>query len=203
MHGTAYSTAIQEIFNSVSRKFTTFENGKNLKQIMVDFDDAEYNGLKTVIGEKLAEKIIRGCSVHWMRSVNRVSGLVTNTAEEGDIFKTIGRKIVTLVDREKRKRSSLGSNSKDTDSGPPDKRRHVCPTNKRKSGKSLINTRVEVEYQEEDSNGQLIYLGWLTGTIIAYNKSQGYLVRFDKPDRQGEWDDWLPTVKSSDVRFID
>jgi hypothetical protein len=330
--GAAYATAIKEIFESVGILYPRFDNGKKLKQIMVDFDDAEYNGLKQVIGEKLAEKIIRGCSVHWLRSLNRVCSLVTTSTEEEIVFKAIGKKIeevegkedvlqlfdvlcgnaplkdalsflsptlrqscksistvtwrklthwaswwtrerhltmftkafmrrtsddwdetprtnnpvesinkqsivegsgknlnvllenIYLEDRlhavkisgrsrnittsytagghsRKRKRSSFGKSYTDRDNGPPDKRRQIC-SEKRKSGKALINTCVEVEYQEEDSNGSMVYLGWLSGTIMAYNKSQGYLVRFDQLETQEEWDDWIPSVKSPDVRLL-
>ena len=44
---------------------------------MVDFDQAKYKGFQEVIGKSLAKTIIRGCSVHWQTSVDRVSKIIT------------------------------------------------------------------------------------------------------------------------------
>lgn len=54
---------------------------------MVDFDDAQYNGIEHCLGEELTKKIVRGCSVHWMRSVNRVCKLVCHGDIEEKVFK--------------------------------------------------------------------------------------------------------------------
>ena len=67
-----------------------------LKQILVDFDDAEYNGLVNVLEKDFAEKVIRGCSVHWMRSVNRVSKMVCTSSDEESLFKDIGKVVQEL-----------------------------------------------------------------------------------------------------------
>lgn len=76
----------------------------------------------------------------------------------------------------------------------------------RRRGKALINTTVEVEYKEKNEEGNLTYLGWLTGTIIAYNSRQGCLVQFKNQkdcsgNETGDWTDWTPSVNSSDVRI--
>lgn len=44
---------------------------------MVDFDQANCKGFQEVIEKSLAETIIRGCSVHWKTSVDRVSKIIT------------------------------------------------------------------------------------------------------------------------------
>lgn len=97
--GKAYATAISEVFNHVNNIHPSFKNGSGLRQIMVDFDQAEYNGLEEAIGSDLAHTIIRGCSVHWKTSVNRVSKLVTKTNDEFDIFKTLAYKVHELKDQ--------------------------------------------------------------------------------------------------------
>ena len=67
---------------------------------------------------------------------------------------------------------------------------------------------IEVEYKEKNEEGQMCYLGWLKGTITAYNTNQGYLVQFknqkDYNDNEtGDWTDWIPSMNSADVRIID
>ena len=53
-----------------------------LCQIMVDCDQAQYNRLLKALGADLAKNIIKGCSVHWKTSVNRVNKIVTKSRDE-------------------------------------------------------------------------------------------------------------------------
>lgn len=94
--GESYGIVFNELFNNVTKKFPDFDNGKNLKMILVDFDDAQANGLKRAIGEATAEKLLRGCQVHWARSLQRVAKLVTKSKEELDIFLSLGKQIPKL-----------------------------------------------------------------------------------------------------------
>ena len=68
----------------------------------------------------------------------------------------------------------------------------------------IVDAVVEVEYKEKNEDGQLCYLGWLKGTITAYNSRQGYLVQFPNQKdcngyETGDWTDRLPSVNSPDV----
>ena len=91
--GETYPKSITTIFNLVTRDQAYFSNGAKLRSILVDFDDAQYKGLKECLGEELAKKVIWGCSVHWQRSVNRVCKLVCEGDDETRIFKSLARKI--------------------------------------------------------------------------------------------------------------
>jgi hypothetical protein len=330
--GESYATSIKTVFDFVSKKYTKFENGKNLKEILVDFDDAQANGFRKAMGEEVANKVLRGCKVHWLRSVQRVSKMVTKNQEEAALFERIAKKATTVREKKdvyaifdilcckkslnsnesflediplrlkctdttswkklthwtkwwtrqnhlrmftyaftnldeeewrdgpettnpvesinrqsikekgghlrslleniyredrnhavkitaaernvttsynnnsttaranrnsrrrlKRKRTSV-DNEQDVEVCPPDKRRQV-----ERSGKKLINSRVEIEYKMPEEENHVRYLGWFAGTIIAYNKNKGYLVEFDDPKEDA---DWIENIYSTDVRFV-
>ena len=41
--------------------------------MITDWSDGEINGLKQAIGKPTAEKLLKGCAVHWNRSCQRVA----------------------------------------------------------------------------------------------------------------------------------
>ena len=64
----AYSLAFKKIFSKCSNSNDSFKVGETLIGIVTDWSDAEINGLKMAIGKDTAEKLLKGCSVHWLRS---------------------------------------------------------------------------------------------------------------------------------------
>ena len=95
--GDAYAIAIREVFTHVTEIHPSFKNGHTLTQIMVDFNQAEYNGFERVMGAELCANILRGCTVHWKKSV--VSDIVTKSKEEHKIFRYIGHTIQDLTNQ--------------------------------------------------------------------------------------------------------
>ena len=60
---------------------------------MLDFDDAEANGFMQAFGKEITN-IIRGCSVHFLRSALRVAKLVNMPNSSGyHIFVSIAKRI--------------------------------------------------------------------------------------------------------------
>ena len=67
-----YKLAFKKMFDACREKHSEFELGDSLKAIILDWSDAEINGLKEAIGDDLATSLIKGCKVHWMRSCQRL-----------------------------------------------------------------------------------------------------------------------------------
>ena len=44
-----------------------------------------------------------------------------------------------------------------------------------------------MEYEEESDDSQKKYLGWITATITAYNRGNGYPVQYEKTNNTDEW----------------
>ena len=66
---------------------------------MVDFDQAQYNELQNALGADSDKNLIRGCSVHWKTSVNRVNKIVTKSKHEFGIFRTLAFQIHEVVEK--------------------------------------------------------------------------------------------------------
>lgn len=65
--------------------------GTTLLGVVIDWSDAEINGLKLVVGQQL----LKGCSVHWQRSCQRIADRVTsstNKSKEKKLFLKIAYK---------------------------------------------------------------------------------------------------------------
>ena len=77
----AYCIGFSKVFGMV-RSDCSFEVGKTLRGIVIDWSDAEANGLQKAVGDTVANGLLKGCQVHWARSYQRVADKVCRTAEE-------------------------------------------------------------------------------------------------------------------------
>lgn len=69
----AYQHCFQAIFDTVKNDHPTFGVGKTLQGIVVDWSDQQMAGLEGAVGVERAAKVAKGCRVHFIRSVKRVS----------------------------------------------------------------------------------------------------------------------------------
>ena len=92
----AYSLAFNKIF---SRSNSNFKLGDTLIAIVTDWSDSEINGLKKAIGNDVAEKLLKGCTVHWLRSCKRIAERIATSADrprERSVFLSIAAAIQKL-----------------------------------------------------------------------------------------------------------
>lgn len=74
----AYTFAFRALFDCAKKSCPNFGIGKTLKGIVADWSDAQLQGLQGAIGEDQANKMMKGCLVHYQRSVKRVSERVNS-----------------------------------------------------------------------------------------------------------------------------
>ena len=77
----AYALAFK-VFEKCKRYNEDFELGSTLQGIITDWSDAEISRLKMAIGKDLAEKLLKGCKVHWIRSCQRVADKVATSMDK-------------------------------------------------------------------------------------------------------------------------
>ena len=65
--------------HNVKNHEPTYEIAKAHKEILLDFDDAEANAFHESFGNSVMS-LIRGCSVHFMRSAMRVAKVVNSSS---------------------------------------------------------------------------------------------------------------------------
>ena len=69
----AYALCFMKTFEQCKKDHPNFTVGESLVGVVVDWSDAQCNGLRLALGKELADKLLRGCEVHWNRSYQRVS----------------------------------------------------------------------------------------------------------------------------------
>ena len=94
-----YALCFKKIFDKCRSTNDDFELGSTLQGIVTDWSDAEINGLKIAVGKKTAEKLHKGCKVHWQRSCQRVADRVLSSRDkmrERSMFLKISSQIQAL-----------------------------------------------------------------------------------------------------------
>lgn len=69
----AYAICFKTIFATVKKSHPEFAVGDSLKGVVVDWSDTQMAGLEAAVGKETASLIAKGCKVHFIRSVKRVS----------------------------------------------------------------------------------------------------------------------------------
>ena len=68
----AHALAFRKTFDACKESYPDFSVGSTLLGVVVDWSDAEIQGLAKAVGRELANELLRGCNVHWARSWQRV-----------------------------------------------------------------------------------------------------------------------------------
>ena len=94
-----YALCLKKLFDKCKNANENFELGLTLQGIVTDWSDAEIRGLKIAAGKDTAEKLLKGCKVHWRRSCQRVAEKVLSSqirGREKKVFLQIASKIQFL-----------------------------------------------------------------------------------------------------------
>ena len=78
----AYCLAFKKVFGKCSTSNSSYKLGETLIGIVTDWSDAQINGLKKAIGKDAAKRLLKGCSVHWLRSCKRVAERISNSSDK-------------------------------------------------------------------------------------------------------------------------
>ena len=64
----AYQLAFSKTFTKCKADNPNFELGRSLLGVIINWSDAEIQGLEGAVGPDVATRFLKGCSVHWSRS---------------------------------------------------------------------------------------------------------------------------------------
>ena len=81
---TFYQMAFNLMFSMCRKDCPQFKLEKYVKGIIVDWCDTKAKGLRDAIGQNLADKLLRGCNLHWARSYQRVADKLNSRVQKGN-----------------------------------------------------------------------------------------------------------------------
>ena len=79
-----YKKAFELVFHTCQSYHSNFKVGESLKGIIIDWSDTEAKGLRELLGDNVADKVLKGCNVHWTRSYQRVADKVNNNVHRSN-----------------------------------------------------------------------------------------------------------------------
>ena len=72
-----YAQCFKKLFEKCKSSRTDFELGMTLQGMVIEWSDAEIKGLRSNVGKEMADKLLKGCKVHWQRSCQHVAERVS------------------------------------------------------------------------------------------------------------------------------
>ena len=97
--GNAYALGFNKTFEHCKKNNEGFDPSQSLVGVITDWSDAEINGLSSAVGNDVAKKLLKGCSVHWSRSWQRIRDRVAKSddqSRERMLFSRIASQIQKL-----------------------------------------------------------------------------------------------------------
>ena len=79
-----YKKAFELMFHTCQSYHSNFKVGESLKGIIIDWSDTEAKGLHELLGDNVADKVLKGCDVHWTRSYQWVADKVNNNVHRSN-----------------------------------------------------------------------------------------------------------------------
>ena len=92
---TAYKTSISQVLQLVTNIHPEFEHGNHILGWILDFSMVQRGGLAANLG-KNTSAVIRGCEVHFMQNVQKISDKVNSDPLSNSVFNKIAYVIPNL-----------------------------------------------------------------------------------------------------------
>ena len=99
LSGDAYKKAFGKVFEITTNCHPHFDNGNGVTAWIVDFSDAQYNGIASNL-ENIPDFVIRGCSVHFQRNAEKTLQKVCVDESAKKLFRKIAFKLPYLEEKE-------------------------------------------------------------------------------------------------------
>ena len=91
----AYAFCFRLMFDQCKKDNPEFNVEKTLLGVVIDWSDAEAEGLRLAVGKETANVLLKGCKVHWIRSYQRVAEKVCK--HQHPEIRTVEKEVFNLV----------------------------------------------------------------------------------------------------------
>ena len=79
-----YKKAFELMFHTYQSYHSNIKVGESIKGVIIDRSDTEAKGLHELLGDNVADKVLKGCNVHWTRSYQLVTDKVNNNVHRSN-----------------------------------------------------------------------------------------------------------------------